>query len=384
MKVLIVSTEFPPGPGGIASHAFHLATEFTRLGWTVQVAAPQDYTTSEQVTVFNRRVPFQIGTFRDRRTALLEGVSRAGTVCCLLRSVDVTIATGPESLWLARVISALFQKPWIGVGHGTEFASGSRRRLALTRGAVEASSGMVCVSRYTEQRMLAIGARPRRRTVIHNGGDPNHFTEFEPQRTMELRRSLRCHKGQKILLSVGHVSRRKGADVVVSTLPLLVDQGHDVHYFLVGLPTQSADIEDLARRLGVADRVHVRGAVPNNELPGYFNACDVHVLLSRETADGDFEGFGIAIIEAALCGVPSVGTTHGGLPEAIEDGRTGLLVEPDDVERAAGAIGSLLTDDGLRTRMGAAASERAHAQYTWPKVAERYAEFVHSVVGESS
>ncbi|HRG10165.1 MAG TPA: glycosyltransferase family 4 protein, partial [Cyclobacteriaceae bacterium] len=94
-------------------------------------------------------------------------------------------------------------------------------------------------------------------------------------------------------------------------------------------------------------------------------------ISSRHSSDGDFEGFGISVIEAALCGVPAVVTRDSGLVEAIEEGITGVSVPPENAEALAQAIVELL-DDRTRIPMGVAAKKRAEESFTWEKVAGLY------------
>ena len=93
---------------------------------------------------------------------------------------------------------------------------------------------------------------------------------------------------------------------------------------------------------------------------------------SRYTSGGDFEGFGIAAVEAALCGLPAVVASGAGLAEAVSDGHTGLCVPPEDPGSTARAIVSLLVDGALRRRMGEAARSRAEREQTWPKQVGEY------------
>jgi len=111
--------------------------------------------------------------------------------------------------------------------------------------------------------------------------------------------------------------------------------------------------------------------VADDELTAIYNLADVFVLMSRRTAGGDVEGYGIVVQEAALCGVPAVVSRDCGLAEAIRDGETGLSAPPDDPPATAAAILSLLDDPGRRHAMGRRAREVALAA-TW---AERVAEY---------
>jgi phosphatidylinositol alpha-1,6-mannosyltransferase len=93
--------------------------------------------------------------------------------------------------------------------------------------------------------------------------------------------------------------------VVIRALPHILKVAPKTHYLMAGLPTLKHELTELARKLGVAEHVHFLGRVDADSLVKYLNCCDVFVMTSRLTKDGDCEGFGIAVVEAALCGKPA-------------------------------------------------------------------------------
>jgi phosphatidylinositol alpha-1,6-mannosyltransferase len=139
----------------------------------------------------------------------------------------------------------------------------------------------------------------------------------------------------------------------------------------VGLPLLEAKFSALAKELGVGQHVHFAGNVPAPRLAPLVNCADVFVLTSRRTAD-QWEGFGVAVVEAALCGKPSVVSSNSGLTEAIVDGVTGLGVPENDEQATASAVTRLLRDRDERQRMGEAARRHALATQTWTQKALAY------------
>ena len=126
--------------------------------------------------------------------------------------------------------------------------------------------------------------------------------------------------------------------------------------------------ERLVASCGVGDAVRFLGFVPDDELPALYNAVDLYVGVSRRF-DLMAEGFGIALVEASASGLPVVGGRSGGVPDAVRDGETGLLVDPDDPGAVAHAITRLLGDAELRRRMGAAGRRAVETYYNWDRVA---------------
>jgi len=304
---------------------------------------------------------------------------RAATAFRTFRKVkpDVVIATGLRAVWLCGLLLPISRKPWIAIGHGREFGVRGLERT-VTRHAYSRSNAVVCVSRYTWKAMCEAGIAPRTGRVIPNGGDASTFTSLPETETAAFRRSL-GFPDARILLTVGHVSERKGQDIVIRALAQLRDAG-DVHYLMAGLPTKKREFGALARELGVAERVHFLGRVDTAHLVRLMNACDVFVMTSRHDSGGDFEGYGIAVVEASLCGRPAVVTKNSGLAEAIEDGMSGTAVPENDADATAAAIQNLLMNPVRRLAMGAAARARALSEQTWDRRIGEYDDFLREVV----
>jgi phosphatidylinositol alpha-1,6-mannosyltransferase len=379
-RVLVVSTEFPPGPGGIGAHAHALVRGLAALGWEPVVITPQDYAAEEEISRFNSSLPFRIERLQ---TSAIAGVKRLVQAVRIRRVLsrmkpDVVVATGLRAVWLCGALVPAVRRPWLAVGHGKEFGVRGLER-AITRRAYERSDAVVCVSRYTWEAMSRLGIVPRSGRVIPNGGDASTFTPLPESEIASFRRSLGLSDA-RILLTVGHVSERKGQDVVVRALARLRGMS-DVHYLVAGLPTMEPEFGALAREVGVAERVHFLGRVDTARLVRLVNACDVFVMTSRHDAQGDFEGYGIAVVEAALCGRPAVVTGDSGLAEAILDGTTGTSVPENDVDATAAAIQDLLMDPVRCRTMGAAARARALSEQTWDRRVGEYDDVLCELVG---
>ena len=372
-RVLIVSTEFPPRPGGIGTHAHHLAKQLQRLDWTVAVVTTQVALEENGRRAFNAAQPFPIGVLSAPRSSPLGPLARLRTISQWLRAwrPDVVLASGQRSIWRLSWLRRASSRPWVAIGHGTEFGVTRWWDRWLTRRAFERAPAVVCVSQYTEARMRAVGIRPRESLVIPNGADPTLFRALPPDIVARARRELGLD-ASRVLLTVGKVTPRKGQDVAIRALPAMLGRIPNLVYLIAGLPAHRAPYARLAADLGVAERVRFLGAVGPDDLVRYVNCADLMVAPSRHTPAGEFEGYGIAVVEAALCGKPAVVSRNCGLEEAIVDGRTGLGVPENDPAATAAAVLSLLEDEDRRRAMGEAARSRAAAEQTWEHRARAY------------
>lgn len=384
MRVLFVSSEFPPGPGGIGTHAYQVSFGLSGLGWEPVVLAPQDYATESEIESFNAAQPFPVVRFRRVAGPPLEAIYREAVLSRWIRRhrPHALLASGSRSVLLAASRWSGRSVPWIAIGHGSELGPLGGLEARALRWAFGRATSVVCVSEFTRGRMREAGVRPREDSIIPNGADPERFRRLPKEDARAARRELEL-EGARILITVGNVTERKGQDVVVRALPAILRGEPRAHYVVVGLPTRGDELRDLARSLGVGDRVHLLGRVESDRLARLLNGADLFVMTSRRTAQGEVEGYGIAAVEAALCGLPSVVAGGSGLAEAVNDGETGLVVPPEDPAATARAVLSLLRDEAARQAMGERARRRAEREQTWERCASRYAEALERLCRES-
>jgi phosphatidylinositol alpha-1,6-mannosyltransferase len=372
-SVILMSSEFPPGPGGIGTHAHQLSLGLVERGWKVTVLAPQDYAADWEVDAFNAAQPFDIIRLRRHSLKPLAAVYRYRELTQVVHSTrpDLLLATGDRSTWVVSRAAARFGLPWVAVGHGTEFNLPTRWERLLTRRAFEGASAVICVSEFTRSLMERAGIRCRHVYTVPNGADAGRFRVLPAAEVAKFRTDL-GFDAEHLLLTVGNVTERKGQEVVIRALPRVLERFPRTHYLVAGLPTKRPEYEALASDLGITRHVHYLGRVGADELVRLLNACDLFVMTSRTTSTGDCEGYGIAVVEAALCGKPAVVSQGSGLSEAIVDGTTGVAVTQDDPVATADAITSLLFDEKDRTTMGQAALERARTELTWDQRVGQY------------
>jgi phosphatidylinositol alpha-1,6-mannosyltransferase len=377
VKVLVLSSEFPPGPGGIGTHAHQVSRHLSRLGWEVTVVAPQDLVDPAEARAFNAEQPFRVRSVPVRGGHLIRSMRRAATTVSSFRETapDVVLATGFASVRVAGRFP--HRCPAVGVAHGTETSPTSavaRRRARVAFGRMDA---VVCVSEFTRSLVRALGIS-REDCVIPNGADDETFLPASTDRV----RSFRARIGvgdAPLLLTVGTVKQRKGQDTVVRSLPRLVERW-GVHYAVIGPELVPGRLAALAQELDLADHVHVLGPFSSRDLVDAYSACDVFVLASRRMPSGDCESFGIVAVEAALCARPAVVTDGSGLVEAVRPGATALVVPEDDPDAVADSVDALLAAPARRREMGEAARRHALDGLTWREVATRYDALLRRIV----
>ena len=276
----------------------------------------------------------------------------------------------PEGL-VAWAVARLTFRPVIVYAHGEELTGWGRgakyKAMCFT---LRHANKVVANSDNTRDELLRMGVNPEKITIIYPGVDVHCFRQDLP--FDDLHQSLGLSEGQKLVLSVGRLSRRKGFDTVIRCLPQLLQQGLDIQYVLIGIGEDHDYLKELATELGVSERVHLLGHVSPDDLPRWYNACDVFAMPNRDI-NGDTEGFGMVFMESAACGKPSIAGMAGGTGNAVIDGATGLRVDGERLEDVAVAIERLMTDREYASRLGRQGYARAVADFSWEAVAGKTA-----------
>ena len=240
---------------------------------------------------------------------------------------------------------------------------------------------LVANSEWTRDRCLTllseleVDAPPDRVRVVPLGADPEFFRPGLDTRDVRARYGL---GDGRWLLSVARLTRHKGIDTALQALARLRERHPDLRYAVVGTGEEQEALEAEARELGVADRVRFLSAVPDRDLPALYNAAEIYLGVSR-LLEQRVEGFGISLAEASACGLPVVAGRSGGIPAAVRDGETGLLVDAERVEAVVEAVGTLLDDPALRARLGAAGRRAVESHYNWERVTADLARIGHEL-----
>lgn len=276
----------------------------------------------------------------------------------------------PEGL-VALLVARLARRPCVIYVHGEELTGWGRgNKYRVMRWVLGHASRLIANSEFTRQTLVGMGVTPTKVEVIYPGVDT---ARFQPGLEIgDLRDRIGIPSNARLVISVGRLSRRKGFDTVIRCLPGLLEAGVDVHYAIIGVGEDASYLDSVAFECGVAERVHRLGHVSPDELPRWYNACDVFALVNREV-NGDTEGFGMVFIEAAACGKPALAGLAGGTGSAVLDGETGVRVDGDSLSEVQRALFRLLTDEALRDRLGGAGQVRAHEDFGWDAVAARTA-----------
>lgn len=274
----------------------------------------------------------------------------------------------PEGL-AGYMVAKLFRKPLVIYAHGEEITtwrnSGKFKAMKFT---YKHADKIIANSEFTNKELEKIGIQPKKITIISPGVNIERFKPL--QDVDDLRESINISKEQKLILSVGRLTRRKGFDQVIKSLRLLRTEGTDIHYAIIGIGEDKEYLEDLAKAEKVQDYVHMLGHVSMDDLPRWYNTADVFTMPNREI-NGDTEGFGMVFIEAAACGTPSIAGDAGGTGNAVINNETGLRIDACELENVRNSLRLLLNDDELMQLYGRNGLDFVRKNLSWDIVASK-------------
>jgi glycosyltransferase involved in cell wall biosynthesis len=274
-------------------------------------------------------------------------LERAGT-----RHVHAHFASHPAMV--AFVVRRLAGIPYSFTAHGSDL----HRDRHMLREKVREAAFVISISEYNRGVILdTCGDEARERVVvIHCGVDSTFFRPPAPPEIEDL-------DGAPRLICVGSLHAVKGQVHLVEACRILQERGLAFECDLIGGGADRGALEAQVQAAGLSDRVHFLGQVPRSEVAERLRSAALAVAPSVPTSDGRREGIPVALMEACASALPVVASRLSGIPELVEDGRTGFLVEPGDVLGLADAIERLLRSPELRRELGSAGRRKVEKEF---------------------
>lgn len=375
-RVLLVTNDFPPRPGGIQVYLEALATHLAEAGsHPLTVYAPR-WKRAEQ---YDRSVPFAV--VRHPGTLMLP------TPDVDARMRDLISGRGIETVWfgaaaplglLARRARQAGARRVVASTHGHEVGWSM---LPVARSALrrigENADVVTYVSRYTRDRFASAFGPTAAFEHLPAGVDAGRF---RPDADARARMRARYGLGERpVIVCVSRLVPRKGQDMLIRALPKIRSSVDHATLVVVGGGPYLGALRRLAKGEGVDDHVIFTDGVASVDLPAYHAMADVFAMPCRTRGAGmDVEGLGIVYLEASATGVPVVAGRSGGAPETVQPGRTGYVVDGRSTEQIADAISRILADRQLAARMGEAGRRWACERWNWRRQAARLAELLQA------
>jgi phosphatidylinositol alpha-1,6-mannosyltransferase len=279
---------------------------------------------------------------------------------------------------LVLILARLFGRRAVVQVHGLDIVYRSALYQLLCVRWLKGCDRIIANSAYTASLAETKGVSADRISVVPPGVEPERFTAPVD---VDATKKLFGLEGRRVILFVGRLARRKGVkEFIQKSLPEIVAAVPQACFVIVGAnPTESlthrddmvTEIAAAASRLNLERHVMLLGSLSDDDVVKLYQTCDLVVLPALATPD-DVEGFGIVLLEAAAAGKPVVATRAGGIPDAVEQGKSGVLVEAGEYDALSRATVDLLSDEKQRQMMGAYARKRLSEHFTWEKILPLY------------
>ncbi len=392
-KTILWANDFPPVVSGIATFFYNLWVELPKERTVVIAPKAKGYREFDrQRDVVVKRIWLPLGE------SIWAKVIK--TLLTLIWSLYLSLVVRPRKFHCGQVLSSgiagllckrLFKIAYVVYVYGSEtFRLGKGRRGKwLMRKVLNESQTVVSISDSTSKELEGFGVNRKKIVKICPGVDSRRFCPKAKDKDLTERLGL---DGMKVILTVARLDQRKGHDMVMKALSRISRekktksvQGEELNpvyskYVIVGKGIEEERLKELSGKLEIEDTVLFTGYVPDDQIVDYYNLCDVFVMPNRVTKgtslEGDIQGFGISFVEAAACEKPAIAGRSGGTAEAVLDGVTGILVEPESEKEIADAIRRLIEDEELALKMGRAGRERAKKEFDWQKLAKSVEEIL--------
>jgi colanic acid/amylovoran biosynthesis glycosyltransferase len=268
------------------------------------------------------------------------------------------------------------EAPIVTVFHGHDLSRWTRQHgVRGYRRLFSSTELMLPISDHGRARLIALGC-PAEKVEVHRMGvalPPLAPLPSEPSGVD----ATEVH-----LLSVGRLVEKKGFEFALRAVRVLLTEYPNLHYHLIGDGARRAELEALAVELEIAGHVTFHGQLAREDVATVRGRADFMLVPSVTAADGDEEGIPVVLMEAMAAGLAVVATRHGGIPELVVDGETGLLVPERDGPALARALGRLIADPQLRLRLSRAARARVLRKHALDRQNDQLANLLWRVAGK--
>jgi phosphatidylinositol alpha-1,6-mannosyltransferase len=389
-KSLLVTLDFPPNLGGVATFYYNVCKNLP--GDKIAVLAPNqegddNFDIQQKFPIIRKNLLKQFPKKTSPKSlggvlkiaASIRWISMIRHFRNVIRKHNIELIQAGQILPIGTL--ALWCKkrnniPYIFYAHGMDILLPQKfmRKKTILKKIIKEAKAIVANSYFTKDELIKLGATPEKVKVIYPC--PNLDAEQPSELKLEQIKEKYNLNGKKVLLTIGRLVERKGHDMVIKSLPSIIKVVPNLVYLIVGSGPYKEKLEKLVNQYSLRDYVIFTGAARQDDLAGLFQTADVFIMPARRLSNGDVEGFGIVYLEANLFGTPVIGGRSGGVPEAIIDGKTGILVKPESLEEISQAAIKLLTNQPYAERLGMQGMQRVIEEFDWKVQTEKIKELL--------
>jgi len=394
LNVCFVTPEYFPISGGTGAYVYYLAHSLQKLGHNVHVVARHSEDSEDMVDGINVHYIKGKGNALTRYWRFARSASKKIEELNKKIGFDVIHANLPlvpnfgipkdsakalvcavHSTWKGEAIVTRQSNPKSLNPNEKSMLRFNRVLRSYEKKLMKRSDALIAVSKYTVDELTELyGIEEEKIHVIYNGVDINKFKP-RPDRA-KLRREFGLEEEKKIVLFVGRLYHRKGLEILLRSIPPVLQEFSEVKFVIsgTGFKKKEESLRNLAKKLEIEDYVTFLGYVPDEKLPDLYAASDIFVLPAI------YENFPFAILEAQATALPVISTKVGGIPEFLADNENGFLIDPGDSTQLTQRILTLLQDPKLAKELGRHGRSLIEEKFSWRLITGQVIDLYHKLL----
>ncbi len=366
--ILILTQCFPSRIGGIENLMFNLSY-FLSKNNKVVVLADQHNIIKDSVFDNKYKNTFLVRRFGGIKYFRKRNKAKELEKIIKLKNVSVVISDSWKSLEIPLKKLKNKKFPSICLVHGNEIIIKNKNHHKRISETLKNVDKIVSNSKYTKNLINKISSEFNNIEIIHPG--VSSFENIKEEK-------LKLIDGQPTLLTLARLEKRKGHQIILHAISKLKNQYPDIRYIIAGDGEEKYNLKSLVNTLGISKNVIFIGSVSDTQKKYILNKTDIMIMpTTDETNNLSIEGFGIAYIEAALFGIPSIASNIGGTKEAVIHNETGIIL--DDLKDLENSIRELIVDKKKRELYGQNAKKRALNELNWKNQVKKYLKLISNI-----
>ncbi|PIT86669.1 MAG: hypothetical protein COU33_01875 [Candidatus Magasanikbacteria bacterium CG10_big_fil_rev_8_21_14_0_10_43_6] len=365
-RTLIISLEYPPTIGGIATYVDQLCTSFPKESVLLLAPPHKEQKTWDATRPYKviRKNPYFPVFLWPRWVRLYFQVRK------IVKEYHIEMIHVHHVLpvgYVAWLMQRWHDVPYIIFSHGTDIAAAAAKRWKRRMASMVSKKATHIFTNSENLRLRLVNRFPELSdltTVLYPCPDTDYFMPPSKEVIQQLK-SKYALEGKKVLLSVSRLDDGKGFPHLIRVLPNILQRFPSLVWFIVGDGPKKSEVVALIQKYNLQNIVRFVGKVPHAELKQYYHLADIFVLLTHPD-NGKEEGLGLVFLEAATAGLPIVAGRSGGVEEAVLDKQTGLIVDiRQDPQSIVDSVVTLLEDPAYAATLGNAGQERIRKEFQW-------------------
>lgn len=363
MKILIITLEYPPVIGGIASYVYNMAKHLPEgevVLWAPKHVGDVEFDARNGWKTYRGRPYFNF--FWPR---WLRWYFQIKKIVKKEKIEQLFIQHALPGGYIGYMLKKSMGLPYTVFFHGSDLEIGLGKKLKKLTAVCGSAEKIVMNSVFLKNKLSARLDTLKNIQVIYPGAGDHFFEPVDAEKINALKSQLAL-QGKKVLVSVGRFAEGKGFPHLIRMMPKIIEQVPNATLLLIGDGAKKQAILDAIQKSGLQNSVRYLGYINNEDLPIYYALGSAFILLTHRDEKTE-EGWGTVYIEAAACGLPVIAGNVGGVEEAVENMKTGFLVDPYQENFVVNTVSELLKNVEFAKTMGEAGRERAKENFSWNK-----------------